>query len=325
MDQTTTQHCSPKTHKIIFEQNVPLHDKNWFQTGGTAKFLCQPTSPEQISYALLQAKELDLPILFLGDGANILISDEGFNGLVIKPASTKIEFKILNKENILVTVGAGTLVSELITSCLAHNALGLEEFSGIPGTVGGAVYINMHYFEFRIGQFLFEAKIVNRSSGTITTVGPEWFNFGYDSTTLHDQTHYLASATFKFRRGSNLEVSYANGRRVEIIRHRNSRYPTSGTCGSFFRNFHQHEVGVGNIPHVAYYLDKLGVRGTLRCGGACVSHKHANMIVNDGTATSTDIANLARQMQTMMKEKFGFTPQPECSIAGFKEYPLIQI
>ena len=130
--------------------------------------------------------------------------------------------------------------------------------------------------------------------------------------------HFVLNATFKLKKGSNSDIAYARGRRKEIIRHRTARYPTSHTCGSFFRNFHEHEVTLEingkKMIYVAYYLDKIGVKGQLRVGDAQVSHQHANMIINRGNATSTDIITLAQEMQRLVYEQFGVMPQPECKI-----------
>ena len=118
-----------------------------------------------------------------------------------------------------------------------------------------------------------------------------WFNFGYDESKLHAEEYYLINATFRVRTGTDLQIAHAQGRRTEIIRHRVSRYPSKNTCGSFFRNFHDHEVTlVSNgkkMIYVAYYLDKIGVKGQLTVGDAIVSYQHANMLVNRGNATST--------------------------------------
>ncbi len=216
---------------------------------------------------------------------------------------------------------------DLIEFCLANNLLGLEEFSGIPGTVGGSVYINLHYFQFLLEQFLVSATVIHRATGAISTVSPDWFKFGYDQSRLQEEEYYLVDATFTLKKGTDLETAYARGRRVEIIRHRNSRYPTKNTCGSFFRNFHDHEVSLMSngkkMIFVAYYLDKIGVKGQLQIGNAIVSYQHANMIVNQGNATSADIIALARAMQEMVHKHFSIIPQPECRLIGFKEYPLL--
>lgn len=256
-----------------------------------------------------------------------MVSDDGFDGLVIRPQLKEITADDIDAQQVLVTAQAGVTMNDLITWCLERNVIGLEEFSGIPSTVGGAVYINLHYFEFLLEHFLVHAQIVNKSSGIIETVDKNWFNFGYNYSKLHDGNHYLIDATFKLKKVDLIKNAYAHGRREEIMRHRAKRYPSAGTCGSFFRNFYDHEVSI--IDHgrkmifVAYYLDKLGVKGSLRHGNAMVSYQHANMIVNTGGATSSDIISVARTMQEMVKQEFGITPHPECRLIGFKESPLL--
>lgn len=320
--------ASSNLHHLI-QTHIPLHDKNWFRTGGPAQFFCQPQTAQEFQQALQFAQHHNLPVFVLGQGANILISDNGFNGLVIQPHIHTIEQIPLDTQQALITAGAGVTMHDLIVYCLAHNLIGLEEFSGIPGTVGGSVYINLHYFEFLLEQFLISADVIEKNTGTILTVDPAWFCFGYNQSTLQQEDHYLISATFKLNRASTLDTAYAQGRRVEIIRHRNKRYPTVGTCGSFFRNFYEDEVtlesGSKKMIYVAYYLDKIGVKGQLRVGDAIVSHQHANMIVNCGNATSTDIITLARTLQELVKNQFGVVPQPECRLIGFEQCPLLLV
>ncbi|CAN5139788.1 UDP-N-acetylmuramate dehydrogenase [soil metagenome] len=310
-------------HHPLIQTNIPLHDKNWFATGGPAAYFAQPATAQEFQEALTFAREHSLQIFILGKGANILISDQGFDGLVIQPQLTGMQ--IIDEQ--LVKAGAGVSMHDLIEYCLAHNLLGLEEFSGIPGTVGGSVYINLHYFQFLLEQFLINATVIHAKTGALETVGPEWFKFGYDESRLQEKEYYLVDATFKLKKCTELETAFANGRRVEIIRHRQSRYPTKNTCGSFFRNFHDHEVTLTSngkkMIYVAYYLDKMGVKGQLQVGNAIVSYQHANMLVNQGTATSGDLINLARTMQEMVYKGYGIIPQPECQLIGFKEYPLL--
>jgi|SRR5579863_3589377 len=311
---------------LNIQQNVPLKDKNWFATGGSARFFCEPTTALEFQQALSYAHEHALPLFVLGQGANILISDEGFDGLVIRPMLKEIEVLPQNT-HVLVRAGAGVTMHDLIAYCLDNQIIGLEEFSGIPGTVGGSVYINLHYFEFLLEQFLVSAHIINKKTGEITIVNPDWFHFGYDHSRLHDHEHFLIDATFKLTHTDPLGTMYARGRRAEIIRHRIRRYPATHTCGSFFRNFHDHEVTlVSNgkkMIYAAYYLDKIGVKGHLHVGDAIVSYQHANMLVNRGNATSTDIITLARTMQELVRQQFGIIPQPECQLIGFKEWPLL--
>lgn len=318
-------HPAAKTVSPLIQHNVSLADKNWFRTGGAAQYYAEPQTREEFQMALAFAREENLPVTLIGLGANCLINDAGVKGLVIRPGMREIA--VVDAENGLVQAGAGASMHDLILFCLANNLLGLEEFSGIPGSVGGSTFINLHYFEHHLGTFIHQAEIIDAQTGAIKTVSGDWFAFGYDSSQLMQSTSYLVSATFKLRIGSPEEVMFAKGRREEIIRHRVRRYPNSHTCGSFFRNFHPEEVTLvqhgKKMIHTAYYLDKMGVKGSMQIGGAMVSWQHANMIVNTGTATSADIILLARTLQQSMLNYFGVLPHAECQFLGFDENPLL--
>lgn len=308
-------------------QNISLADKNWFKTGGHARFFCEPKTSEEFEQAINFANKSNLTIFLLGEGANILVSDEGFDGLVIRPQLKNIIKMEYDNNFDLVKADAGVVFEDLINWCLNQNLLGLEEFSGIPGNVGGSVFINIHYFEFLLSQFIVGGEVINKKTGMKYTVSSDWFEFGYNYSTLHKNEYYLLSATFKLKKCSDFETAYSKGRKEEIKRHRQKRYPISNTCGSFFRNFHDHEVTLEQqgkkIIFVAYYLDKLGVKGQLSVGDAIVSYQHANMIVNKANAKTSDIITLARQMQELVKQNFSIIPQPECRLIGFKNYPLL--
>jgi len=324
MQETQITHVN--SCRSFIQEQEPLHTKNWFGTGGNACYYAQPTSTDEFKQALCLAQTVQLPVFVLGEGANCLISDTGFNGMIIRPQLCSIEAKELSKTTAHVTAGAGVSMAQLIEYCLAHNYVGLEEFSGIPGTVGGSVYINLHYFSFLIEQFLVRATTIDAITGEINIVTTDWFQFRYDYSKLHAKKQFLLDATFVLARASDAETIYARGRAHEIVRHRSARYPTKSTCGSFFRNFHEDEVTVisngRKMIYAAYYLDKVNVKGTLQVGDAIVSYQHANMIVNMGCATSTDIISVARQMQERVYQQFGVLLQPECQLIGFDEYPL---
>ncbi|MFT6765421.1 MAG: UDP-N-acetylmuramate dehydrogenase [Alteromonas naphthalenivorans] len=306
------------------QEQVSLKDKNWFGTGGAARYFCEPATAQDFKDALIFAKKHKLEIFVLGEGANIVVSDDGFDGLVICPQTTN---PIINEKTGLVTASAGIHMNDLIEKTVAHNLTGLEIFSDIPGTIGGSVYINLHYFEALISKFLINGEIINIKTGEVKTVDNKWFEFGYDNSKLMEKKYYLVNATLQLKPSTDIETAFAKGRRFEIIRHRRSRYPKGKTCGSFFRNFHDHEVSFiyegKKMPFIAYYLDKIGVKGTEKVGDVQVSSQHANMLVNNGQGTSSDIVTLARVLQEKVKKQFGIVPKPECIFVGFKEYPLL--
>lgn len=323
------QNASSQTfQEPLIQHMVPLADKNWFRTGGCARLYSEPQSTEQFQHLILYAQKESIPLFIIGQGANILISDEGFNGLVVRPFMNTLEVCPLSTETeAYVKAGSGTTMPDLINFCLDHNIIGLEEFSGIPGTVGGSVYINLHYFNFLLADFLHSAEVLHKTTGHIFTVDNAWFNFGYNESQLQSKEFFLLSATFKLRHATREQTAFAQGRKSEIIRHRAHRYPQTKTCGSFFRNFLPEEVTLSlndkKIIFVAYYLDKIGIKGQLNHGGALVSHQHANMIINTGNASTNDIITVARTMQELTYNAFGIMPQPECQLIGFSKYPLL--
>lgn len=302
------------------EKKVTLHDKCWFNTGGTATFYCEPTAEHEFVNALSFARDNNQDIFVLGMGANILISDAGFDGLVIRPALKTISF---DEKAQTVTAGAGVEIQTLIDTCLDNCFTGLEDFSAIPGTMGGAVYINIHYFKHLLGNFVVTARVIEKNTGTIIEVPADWFAFGYDSSTLIKKDYFLVSVTLTVKKETDIAAAYAKGRRDEIIKHRHQRYPYKNTCGSFFRNFHAHELTSDNkLPYAGYYLEKIGVKGELKIGSAAVSYQHANMLVTTIPAMSQDVVLLARRMQELVHKEFGLLLVPECQFVGFKEFPL---
>ncbi len=307
----------------LLQERVLLQDKSWFGTSsGVARWYAEPSTTAQVHELIAWAAEADQPITLIGEGANVVISDTGISGLTMR-----FGMRSVSHEGTLVTAGAGLSFSALIDYCLEHNLLGLEEFSGIPGTVGGSVFINIHYFEWLLSTFIVGGTVIDRHTGLCHSVDRSWFDFGYNYSRLHEGNHYLIDATFALRSGNVCETAYGKGRSTEIIRHRRQRYPYVRTCGSFFRNFYDHEVTLMSngkkMIYVAYYLDKLGLKGELAVGGAQVSYQHANMIVAQPGATSADVIAVARTMQERVFEAFGIIPQPECRLLGYAEYPLL--
>ncbi len=311
----------------IIRENVSLASRTWFETGGPARFFAEPKNAQELKELTNWAQNTSTPICVLGRGANVLVSDQGFNGLIIHPKITTLSIDQSTEGATHVTAGSGVDIDDFIAHCLAHNIIGFEEFSAIPGTIGGAVFINIHYFAASLSDFLINATILDTKTGVISTVDKNWLSFGYDYSRLHDSNFIVIDATFKLKQGSELEGAFARGRSAEITRHRKQRYPYKGTCGSFFKNFSEDKITLVSNGRkaiwVAYYLDKLGIKGELCFGDACVSHQHANMIVNKGHATSQDIVTLARTMQQKVYDAFGLIPEPECQFIGFDTYPLL--
>lgn len=300
-------------------RDYPLKDLNWFRTGGNAEFFSEPRTVEEALSDLAFAKKEGLDLNILGEGANTLVSDSGCKGLTLHPANKELSLKE-SPEGLVLEAGCGAAVQDAIDFSLERGALGLEEFAGLPGTIGGAAFINAHFFEFFLADFLLSATVIS-PDGSVKEVDKNWFEYGYDVSRLHREKWLVWSAKFLLKAGSDLEAAFAKGRAFEIIRQRSRRYPKERTCGSFFRNFLPEEAQ-GKVPSVAFYLDKVGVKGTLSKGQAIVSRKHANMLETKEGATSADVINLAREMQKLVYKNFGLVPVPECRFLGFTSFPL---
>jgi UDP-N-acetylmuramate dehydrogenase len=266
----------------------------------------------------------------LGQGANVLISDTGFDGLIIKLSLCQMSHQDYDDAFGLLTASAGCALEHVISYMFdTAGYIGLEEFSGIPSSIGGALFINLHYFEFLIEFFVFRATVYNIDRGTIDIVDNKWFEFGYDDSKLkRNRCFILLDATFKLKKATCEEIAFAKGRNVEIIRHRKSRFPYQKTCGCFFKNFSPDDVGlVANnegkkIVAAAYYIDQLGLKGILQKGHSFISSKHANMITHDGEGTASEIIEIAKMMQKEVFKSFGLFLEPECELIGFLDYPL---
>lgn len=308
--------------------DIDLAQYNWFGVGGRARYFAVPRDEKEFQAVISFSRTMGLLIKVIGLGANILISDHGFDGVIVKLPDDTLEYEYKDEKEGFLTIGAGVSLEKAIFYSLNEALLfGLEEFSGIPSSIGGAVFINLHYYEFLIERFVYSALVYHSETNTISTVDREWFEFGYDLSKIKKESRYIVlQVTFLLKRGDALQGAFAKGRSIEIIRHRQNRYPYQRTCGCFFKNFSKEdipfEIEGKKIGAASYYLDRAGARNNLRINHCFVSSQHANMITHDGQGNATDIIALARLMQKMVYEKFQLLLEPECELIGFSSYPL---
>jgi UDP-N-acetylmuramate dehydrogenase len=313
---------------LCINKNVSLKTYNWFELGGEADYFAKPQNNSELEAVIAFSNEKKLPIKILGLGANVLISDAQYRGIIIKLPQYNISHYYLDEHTGILEADAGCSIEQLIKYCFDKALLfGLEEFSGIPSTVGGALFINLHYYSFLISQFIYSAQIYDIDEKKIFTVGVDWFEFGYDTSKVKTNKKYIIiSAAFILKRNNILYAEYAKGRSIEIIRHRQNRYPYQKTCGCFFKNISSEEAPTNyegkKILSAGYYLDKIGVKGELKINNCSVSSRHANMLIHTGSGTSSDIIQLAKIMQKKIYTQYGFLLEPECELIGFEEYPL---
>ncbi len=302
--------------------NEPLALYTSFKVGGPAEIYFQALTIEELILAIFYAKKLTIPYFVMGGGTNLLISDQGYEGLVVRNSANKITLKNYNgsiqgrkattkKASLEVLSGVG--VNQLVRFTLAENLTGLEAFLGQPGTVGGAVYINAH--NLKMGEFFGEkiqtAKVLTEN-GDIKEVSRAYFKFGYDQSILQHKKEIVLSVKIDLAKGKKAEIwQKAN----QALEHRRLTQPAGkGSAGCIFRNISFAEaLRIGTPKHTTsagYLIEAVGLKG-YTFGGAKISDKHANFIINTGEAKASDILFLIKLIKQKVKARFGVTLQEE--------------
>ncbi len=296
-------------------KNVLLKNYSGYKIGGPADFFCEPKSKKELLTALKFSINKNIPIYVLGGGFNVLISDSGFRGLVIKP---KINSLVIKNNNII--VGAGVDLGRAIRASLKSGLIGLEEFSGIPGTIGGALYMNIHYYQALLSNFVEWIECVDDKLN-LYTVNAKNKNWKYEFSQIQANKLIVIRACFKLKKVGSEEKWKTIGKSDEIIRTRFYKYPKEPSAGSVFQNIDTKKFYGAPAISAAHYIDRLGMKGT-RIGGAEISGRHANMIINRGGATAKDVIALASLIKKRVRSKFGIEFKPEVQFVGFKKNPF---
>jgi UDP-N-acetylmuramate dehydrogenase len=272
-----------------------------FRIGGPADFFYQASTPEELIKGINTAKEFNLPYFVLGGGSNLLVSDSGFRGLMIKNLCRKV----LIQEN-KVSAQSGTLLSELVDLSEELGLAGLEFAAGIYGTLGGAVYGNAGAFGKAICEVL-EEGIILTSKGKLEIVNRDYFEFDYRHSKLKSSKDILLSATLILQKEDREKI---RKKIEENLKVRKSRLPEEeGSAGSFFKNIKSSKNCSSGVS-AGYLLEQVGAK-EMRIGDARVFSKHANIIINLGKATSQDVKTLARALKEKVKEKFNIELEEE--------------
>jgi UDP-N-acetylmuramate dehydrogenase len=284
-----------------------------FKIGGPADLFYEATSATALANAVLAARELGVPYFVLGLGANVLIGDRGFRGLVIRNTARAHEFRDEGDVCHLWTE-SGAIVKQLIQESVAGGWSGLEHYVGIPSTVGGAIWQNLHFLspapERTRTMFIaevFESCEILTEESERRTVGADYVQFGYDDTVFHHRRDIVLAATFKLTRADQGALQ-----RIlqENLSWRGSRHPWlewHPSAGSIFKKLEG--VGAGRL------VDQCGLKG-FRHGDAQISHIHANIMVNLGHATAKDVRELISIAQTAVEKNCGVHLEPEIGFIG---------
>lgn len=295
----------------------PLRHHTTFRIGGPADWFVAAHTPETLVAALAAAHAARLPVFLLGGGSNLLVSDEGYRGLVVKNACERVQF---DGATVLVEGGADYL--EFIRRCQARGVAGLAYAAGIPGSVGGAVYGNAGCYGQDIGSRVVECTVATLDGGRVETLPAAWFQFGYRDSRLKREPRAVLSCLLRLEPGDPAAIQAEIDEKLEIRRVKHPRWREEPTAGSYFKNLPPgfqvpglpHSPGTHRVPAGAL-LDACGCRG-LRVGDAVVFAKHANILVNAGHATARDMLALAEQLKSRVRERFGVELEEEVMFLG---------
>jgi UDP-N-acetylmuramate dehydrogenase len=296
-------------HRI--ERDVKLAAMTTFRIGGPADLLYRAQTPDDLVLAIQTARELGIPHFLLGRGANILVGDLGFRGLIIRSEIAGIEFL----DNSSVRAGAGVeTYPDLIDATVSRGLGGLHHYVGIPSTVGGALWQNLHFLSpaperertVFIAEILESADLLTEE-GDRKTVGVEYFEFGYDESILHHRDDVVLSATFRLEAQPTPELRQVMRDNLEW---RDERHPDLWLypcAGSIFKKIDG--IGAGRL------IDECGLKGHVY-GGAGIFHKHANIVVNLGGATAHEVRHLIDLAQETVRRELGCELEAEIDFIG---------
>ena len=294
------------------QTNVQLAPFTTFKIGGPADYYIEARSADELAETITIARQLGVPFFLLGLGANILMSDRGFRGLIIHNKARSME---IDTETRQIRVESGAIVyPDLIELAVSNGLSGLEHYVGIPSTVGGALWQNLHFLAppparertMFIEEVVQEADILDEE-GKRRIVPLAYFDFGYDYSTLHIKDDVVLTATFQLEPG---DIEHMRWIMQENLAWRHARHPpldTEPSAGSIFKKIEG--IGAGRL------IDQCGLKGT-RIGGIEITHRHANIMINRGGGTAADVQAMIAHVQDVVQRDTGYLLQPEIRFVG---------
>jgi len=303
-------HLIARLDSTRLKRDEPLAQYTTFKIGGPADLYYNAISTEDLAGAVSAARELGIEYFVLGLGANILIGDRGFRGLVIRNTSSHLKFF----DDGRLWVESGAVMARLIPEAVEREWSGLEHYVGIPSTVGGAVWQNLHFLSpaparertMFIAE-VFESAELLTHDGRRQTVDRNYMQFGYDTSTLHKQRDIALAVTFQLERS---EKAVMHRIMQENLSWRGGKHPWleyHPSAGSIFKKIEG--VGAGRL------IDEVGLKG-FRHGDAQISHIHANIMVNLGKATAKNVRELIAIAQEKVQQRFGHHLDVEIGFIG---------
>ncbi len=295
--------------KIVGEDNLkidePMSKYSSFRVGGPADLLLNVDSVAKLQAILEVNKELKLPITVIGNGTNILVKDKGIEGIVIRYVAKGISKTTMDNDTYAITVDAGLPNAALANELLKDSLTGFEFAASIPGTIGGAIYMNAGAFGGEMENIVSEVTFLDLDDLAIYKSDGDDCDFGYRHSKFENMNTVILSATMVFSKGNKEEIKRTMD---AYLQKRLETQPyDKPNAGSTFKR------GDGFIT--AMLIDEAGLKG-YKIGGAQVSEKHAGFIVNTGNATAKDILDLIKYVQKTIMEKYGKAIEPEVRILG---------
>jgi UDP-N-acetylmuramate dehydrogenase len=280
----------------------PLSAQTTWRIGGPARLFCRVRTEVGLGRVLAAAAENGLPLALLGMGSNVLVADEGFEGAVIRLEGEFLRVAVSGER---IEAGGGAALGAVCAAAARAGLSGVEPISGIPSSVGGAVRINAGAYGGEIFDVLETVRLLSRTGEARSAAAAE-IPHGYRYTALIETREIVAAAALKLRRAPREEIAE---RTRAVAQKRRGALPSEPNAGSVFRN----PPG----DHAGRLIEACGLKGA-RVGGAMISPRHANVIVNTGRARAADVLELMRRMRDAVRDRFGVTLSPEVELLGLK-------
>ncbi len=273
---------------MIF-RDVPMKNYTTFRIGGKADLLVKPKTYQQIAEIINLCKKHEVPYYVLGNGSNLLVSDEGYRGVIIHVYNQLADIKV---EGNRIIAGAGAILSKVATVAMENSLTGLEFAHGIPGTLGGAVVMNAGAYNGEMKNVLISCEVMDEE-GNVMTLSKDELELGYRTSIIQNKNYIVLRATIQLEKGEKENIkAYMK----ELMLRRKEKQPLDKpSAGSTFKR-----------PE-GYFAGKLimdsGLKG-YQIGGAKVSEKHCGFVINTGNATCQDVVDLIEHIQKEVKKQF---------------------
>lgn len=300
--QTFRQRLAAALPGLELRDNEPMYKHTTFRVGGPVTLMALPRSVEELSTAVSLAKEAGIEPFFLGRGSNLLVADRGAEAFLIKLAGGLDRLELLGENSLY--VGAGVTLAQAAVFALEHALTGLEFAHGIPGTLGGGVFMNAGAYDGELSQVISWADCLDETGRRFRLEGPD-LELGYRTSVFSRKPWVVTGARLDLTPGDPAAI---RARMEDLSHRRRSKQPLEfPSAGSTFKRPAGHFAGA--------LIQEAGLKG-VRIGGAQVSEKHAGFVVNTGGATSDDILSLIRLVRDTVLEKTGVLLEPEVRMLG---------